>query len=138
MVTSAQGTDVGFKIRFDDKTSQDTYIKLMTDGILLADSQSDRFLEQYDLIIVDEAHERSLNIHFLMGYLKQILAKRKDLKLIITSATIDTQRFAEHFTFSPDLPVSIINVEGRTYPVEVRYQPPEETNDGKPKEMDDR
>jgi len=136
-IGTAQGTDVGFKIRFDDKTSEKTYIKLMTDGILLAETQSDRFLEQYDLIIIDEAHERSLNIDFLMGYLKQILAKRKDLKLIITSATIDTQRFAEHFTFSDDSPVPIINVEGRTYPVEVRYQPPEETSDGKPAEMDE-
>ena len=136
-IGTPQGTDVGFKIRFDDKTSQKTYIKLMTDGILLAETQSDRFLEQYDLIIVDEAHERSLNIDFLMGYLKQILAKRKDLKLIITSATIDTERFAEHFTFSADSPVPIINVEGRTYPVEVRYQPPDETSDGKPAEMDE-
>ncbi len=136
-IGTPQGTDVGFKIRFDDKTSERTYIKLMTDGILLAETQSDRFLEQYDLIIVDEAHERSLNIDFLLGYLKQILAKRKDLKLIITSATIDTERFAEHFTFSPDSPAPIINVQGRTYPVEIRYEPPPETDDGKPKEIDE-
>ena len=136
-IGSPAGTDVGFKIRFDDKTSSKTYIKLMTDGILLAETQSDRFLEQYDLIIVDEAHERSLNIDFLLGYLKRILSKRKDLKLIITSATIDTERFAEHFTFSDDSPVPIINVEGRTYPVEIRYQPPEETADGKPHELDE-
>ena len=122
---TAQGTDVGYKIRFADKTSERTYIKLMTDGILLAETQSDRFLEQYDLIIVDEAHERSLNIDFLLGYLKQILAKRKDLRLIITSATIDTERFANHFTVDSDTPAPIINVEGRTYPVEIRYAPPE-------------
>ena len=123
------GKDVGFKIRFDDKTSGDTYIKLMTDGILLAETQSDRFLNQYELIIIDEAHERSLNIDFLLGGLKRILATRKDLKLIITSATINTQRFADHFTIDPKNPVPIINVEGRTYPVELRYSPPETESD---------
>ena len=118
------GKDVGFKIRFDDKTGNDTFIKLMTDGILLAETQSDRFLNQYELIIIDEAHERSLNIDFLLGGLKRMLAKRPDLKLIITSATINTQRFADHFTVDENNPVPVINVEGRTYPVEIRYQPP--------------
>ncbi len=126
---TAQGTDVGFKIRFADKTSERTYVKLMTDGILLAETQGDRFLEQYDLLIVDEAHERSLNIDFLLGYLKRILAKRKDLRLIITSATIDTQRFAEHFTLNENSPVPIIDVEGRTFPVEIRYMPMDEKTD---------
>ena len=123
------GEEVGFKIRFADQTQDRTYIKLMTDGILLAETQSDRFLEQYSLIIVDEAHERSLNIDFLLGYLKKVLTKRKDLRLIITSATIDTQRFADHFTQTADHPVPIISVEGRTFPVEIRYQPPEEASD---------
>lgn len=122
------GEEVGFKIRFADQTQDRTYIKLMTDGILLAETQSDRFLEQYSLIIVDEAHERSLNIDFLLGYLKKILAKRTDLRLIITSATIDTQRFADHFTQNKDNSVPIISVEGRTFPVEIRYQPPEEVS----------
>ncbi|QEG20806.1 ATP-dependent RNA helicase HrpB [Mariniblastus fucicola] len=124
------GKDVGFKIRFDDKTGNDTFIKLMTDGILLAETQSDRFLNQYEMIIIDEAHERSLNIDFLLGGLKRILATRKDLKLIITSATINTQRFADHFTVDKDKPVPIINVEGRTYPVEIRYQPPTSPDGG--------
>ncbi len=119
---SSLGTDVGFKIRFADQTSERTYVKLMTDGILLAETQSDRFLEQYDLIIVDEAHERSLNIDFLLGYLKRILAKRKELRLIITSATIDTERFAQHFATGPST-VPIIDVEGRTFPVEIQYRP---------------
>ena len=118
------GKDVGFKIRFDDKTGKDTFVKLMTDGILLAETQSDKFLNQYEMIIIDEAHERSLNIDFLLGGIKRILAKRRDLKLIITSATINTQRFADHFTVDENNPVPIINVEGRTYPVELRYQPP--------------
>ena len=127
---SSVGKEVGFKIRFDDKTSADSYVKLMTDGILLAETQTDRFLDQYELIIVDEAHERSLNIDFLLGYLKRILAKRKNFRLVITSATIDTDRFAAHFTTDPDNPVPVINVEGRTYPVETRYQPPERLADG--------
>lgn len=121
-----QGSDVGFKIRFDDKTSERTYVKLMTDGILLAETQTDRFLEQYELIIVDEAHERSLNIDFLLGYLKRILPKRQDLRLLITSATIDTQRFADHFTNDGQQPVPVIDVEGRTYPVEIQYLPPDD------------
>ncbi len=131
------GTDVGFKIRFADQTGDRTYVKLMTDGILLAESQSDRFFEQYELIIVDEAHERSLNIDFLLGCLKRVLSKRKNLRLIITSATIDTQRFADHFTLNPDLPVPIIDVEGRTYPVEIRYAPPEETVSESKNDVDD-
>jgi ATP-dependent helicase HrpA len=115
------GQQVGFKVRFSDHVSDHTYIKLMTDGILLAEIQSDRYLDQYDTIIIDEAHERSLNIDFLLGYLKQLLPRRPDLKLIITSATIDTERFARHFDDAP-----IIEVSGRTYPVEVRYRPLEE------------
>ena len=119
---SPLGKAVGFKIRFTDTTSPNSYIKLMTDGILLAESQGDRFLNQYDTIIIDEAHERSLNIDLLIGYLKQLLPKRRDLKLIITSATIDAERFAEHFG-NPAGPAPIIQVSGRTYPVELRYRP---------------
>ena len=117
------GNAVGFKIRFTDTTSPNTYVKLMTDGILLAESQGDRFFEQYDTIIIDEAHERSLNIDFLLGRLKQILPRRPDLKVIITSATIDARRFAEHFGRG-DQPAPVIEVSGRTYPVEIRYRPP--------------
>ncbi len=112
------GHAVGYKVRFSDHTRPESYIKLMTDGILLAESQADRFLNQYDTLIIDEAHERSLNIDFLLGYLKQLLPKRPDLKLIITSATIDTERFSQHFADAP-----IIEVSGRTYPVEIRYRP---------------
>jgi ATP-dependent helicase HrpA len=112
------GHHVGYKVRFSDHTRPESYIKLMTDGILLAESQGDRFLNQYDTLIIDEAHERSLNIDFLLGYLKQLLPKRPDLKLIITSATIDTERFSQHFDGAP-----IIEVSGRTYPVEMRYRP---------------
>jgi ATP-dependent helicase HrpA len=115
---SPLGQTVGFKIRFADSLSENTYIKLMTDGILLAETQGDPYLEQYDTIIIDEAHERSLNIDFLLGYLKQLLPKRPELKLIITSATIDPQRFSTHFNDAPMLMVS-----GRTYPVETRYHP---------------
>ncbi len=115
------GSGVGYRVRFDEKISQQDYIRVLTDGMLLAEAQRDRFLNQYDTIIVDEAHERSLNIDFLLGFLKQLLAKRKDLKLIITSATIDTDKFSKHFNDAP-----IVNVSGRTYPVEVRYQAPED------------
>ncbi|MGE8215545.1 MAG: ATP-dependent RNA helicase HrpA [Stenotrophomonas maltophilia] len=115
---SELGTVVGYQVRFTDRVGDDTRIKFMTDGILLAEISSDRWLSQYDTIIVDEAHERSLNIDFLLGYLKQLLHKRPDLKLIVTSATIDTSRFAEHFNDAP-----VISVEGRTFPVEVRYRP---------------
>ena len=116
------GENVGFKIRFNDKISTGASIKLMTDGILLTETQSDPLLKQYDTIIIDEAHERSLNIDFLLGYLKQLLPRRPDLKLIITSATIDAERFAKHFG-TEDKPAPIIEVSGRLYPVEVRYRP---------------
>ncbi|EGR4142892.1 ATP-dependent RNA helicase HrpA [Vibrio cholerae] len=112
------GGFVGYKVRFTDQISDQTQIKLMTDGILLAEIQNDRFLNQYDTIIIDEAHERSLNIDFILGYLKQLLPRRPDLKVIITSATIDPERFSKHFSNAP-----IIEVSGRTYPVEVRYRP---------------
>ncbi|GAA1808414.1 ATP-dependent RNA helicase HrpA [Planosporangium flavigriseum] len=122
---------VGFKMRFTDQTRDDTLVKLMTDGILLAELSHDRMLWQYDTLIIDEAHERSLNIDFILGYLKQLLPKRPDLKVIITSATIDPERFSNHFNEAP-----IIEVSGRTYPVEVRYRPlieeaadPEETDE---------
>lgn len=116
---------VGFKIRFADATNANTLVKLMTDGVLLAETQSDRFLDQYDAIIIDEAHERSLNIDFLLGYLRRIQVKRPDLKLIITSATIDPESFANHFA-DQDGPAPIVEVSGRTYPVELRYRPPAE------------
>lgn len=112
------GEVVGYKVRFNDKLHDTAYIKLMTDGILLAETQSDRLLNAYDTLIIDEAHERSLNIDFLLGYLKQLLPKRPDLKLIITSATIDAERFSGHFNGAP-----VIEVSGRMYPVEVRYRP---------------
>lgn len=112
------GEAVGFKIRFSDQVSERTYVKLMTDGILLAEVRQDPFLSQYDTIIIDEAHERSLNIDFLLGYLKQLLPRRPDLKLIITSATIDPQRFSDHFDGAP-----ILFAEGRSHPVELRYAP---------------
>ncbi|WP_425555345.1 ATP-dependent RNA helicase HrpA [Kitasatospora arboriphila] len=112
------GEAVGWKVRFTDQVGQDTLVKLMTDGILLAEIQTDRELRQYDTLIIDEAHERSLNIDFLLGYLKQLLPRRPDLKVVITSATIDPERFAAHFGDAP-----IVEVSGRTYPVEVRYRP---------------
>lgn len=112
------GTSVGYKIRFADKLNKQSHIKVMTDGILLAEIQNDPFLQNYDTLIIDEAHERSLNIDFILGYLKQLLPKRPDLKIIITSATIDPERFAKHFNNAP-----VIEVSGRTYPVEVRYRP---------------
>ncbi|HHT7842208.1 ATP-dependent RNA helicase HrpA [Pasteurella multocida] len=112
------GDLVGYKVRFNDQISDNSMVKLMTDGILLAEIQNDRFLNQYDTLIIDEAHERSLNNDFILGYLKQLLPKRPDLKVIITSATIDVERFSKHFNNAP-----IIEVSGRTYPVEVRYRP---------------
>jgi ATP-dependent helicase HrpA len=115
------GKSVGYKVRFNDKTHAESLVKLMTDGILLAESQNDPYLTQYDTIIIDEAHERSLNIDFLLGYMKWLLPKRPDLKLVITSATIDPQRFSNHFNNAP-----IIEVSGRTYPVEMRYRPIEQ------------
>ncbi len=123
---SQVGEAVGFQVRFNDQVGENTRIKFMTDGILLAEIASDRWLSAYDTIIVDEAHERSLNIDFLLGYLKQLLRKRRDLKVIVTSATIDTSRFSRHFDDAP-----VIDVEGRTFPVEVRYRPLEgEGSDG--------
>ncbi|EEG83090.1 ATP-dependent helicase HrpA [Proteus penneri ATCC 35198] len=115
---STLGGAVGYKVRFSDHVGDNTLVKLMTDGILLAELQQDKLLLQYDTIIIDEAHERSLNIDFILGYLKQLLPKRPDLKVIITSATIDPERFSKHFSQAP-----IIEVSGRTYPVEVRYRP---------------
>lgn len=112
------GEGVGYKVRFTDQASEKNYIKLMTDGILLAEIQSDPYLNNYDTLILDEAHERSLNIDFLLGYLKQLLPKRPDLKLIITSATINVARFSAHFNNAP-----VIEVSGRTFPVETRYRP---------------
>jgi ATP-dependent helicase HrpA len=112
------GSAVGYKVRFSDQSGEDTLVKLMTDGILLAEIQTDRDLSRYDTLIIDEAHERSLNVDFLLGYLKQLLPRRPDLKVVITSATIDPQRFSRHFSDAP-----VIEVSGRTYPVEVRYQP---------------
>jgi ATP-dependent helicase HrpA len=120
----AWGGEVGCKIRFDDRSSARTYIKMMTDGILLAETQGDPDLAEYNAIILDEAHERSLNIDFLLGHLKGLLCRRKDLKLIITSATIDTQAFSQHFDNAP-----IIEVSGRLYPVEVQYQPLDATSE---------
>ncbi|MGB3735449.1 MAG: ATP-dependent RNA helicase HrpA [Ilumatobacter sp.] len=128
------GKDVGYSVRFSDNISDGTLIRVMTDGILLAEIQRDRMLSRYDTLIIDEAHERSLNIDFILGYLKQLLPKRPDLKVIITSATIDTERFATHFSSTavgPDaengagdpVPAPIISVSGRTFPVEVRYRP---------------
>ena len=117
------GTAVGYQVRFTDQSSRDTLVKVMTDGILLAEMQRDRELRRYDTIIIDEAHERSLNIDFILGYLKTLLPRRPDLKVIITSATIDPQRFAEHFAAPDGTPAPIIEVSGRTYPVEVRYRP---------------
>ncbi|MDR2016637.1 MAG: ATP-dependent RNA helicase HrpA, partial [Burkholderiales bacterium] len=122
------GDAVGFKVRFTDHTRPDAYIKLMTDGILLAEAQHDPWLSHYDTIIVDEAHERSLNIDFLLGYLKQLLVKRPDLKLIITSATLDADRFARHFGTETS-PAPVIEVSGRTYPVDIRYRPLGREND---------
>ena len=117
-LNSPLGTLVGYQVRFHDLGKEDTLIKVMTDGILLAEVQNDPFLNRYDTIIIDEAHERSINIDFLLGILKKILQKRKDLKLIITSATIDTERFSKHFNNAP-----VVEVSGRTYPVEMRYHP---------------
>jgi len=119
---SELGTVVGYKIRFTDRTSPDSYIKLMTDGILLAETQNDALLTQYDTLLIDEAHERSLNIDFLLGYLRQLLLRRPDLKVIITSATLDAERFARHFAIG-DQPAPVIEVSGRLYPIEVRYRP---------------
>ena len=122
---SELGRHVGFKIRFTDKVTPSSYIKLMTDGILLAETQTDPLLRQYDTILIDEAHERSLNIDFLLGYLKQLLPKRRDLKVIVTSATLDAERFSKHFEGAP-----VIEVSGRLYPIETRFRPWQEKKDG--------
>ncbi|MDY0057023.1 MAG: DEAD/DEAH box helicase, partial [Methyloversatilis sp.] len=116
------GREVGFAIRFTDRTSEDSRIKLMTDGILLAETQRDRWLAAYDTLIIDEAHERSLNIDFLLGYLRQLLPRRPDLKVIVTSATLDAERFANHFAHNGK-PAPVIEVSGRLYPIEMRWRP---------------
>jgi ATP-dependent helicase HrpA len=120
---SELGRHVGFKIRFTDRTSPASYVKLMTDGILLAETQGDPQLRQYDTIIIDEAHERSLNIDFLLGYLRQLAPRRPDLKIIVTSATLDAERFARHFADEAGRPAPVIEVSGRLFPVETRYRP---------------
>ena len=134
-LNSELGSHVGYKIRFSDRTSKDSYIKLMTDGILLAETQGDPWLGQYDTLILDEAHERSLNIDFLLGYLKQLLQgktnARPDLKLIITSETIDAGRFSKHFNNAP-----VIEVSGRMFPVELRYRPVQTEEAEKEEERD--
>ncbi len=129
---SSLGEHVGYKVRFQDETSPTTYIKLMTDGVLLAEAQSDRDFERYDTLIIDEAHERSLNIDLLLGLLRRVIDKRPDFRLIITSATIDAERFAKFFEID-DTPAPIIEVSGRSYPVEVRYQAGEGSSDGDPR-----
>ncbi|WP_373769634.1 ATP-dependent RNA helicase HrpA [Delftia acidovorans] len=122
------GDVVGYKVRFQDRLSKDASVKLMTDGILLAETQTDPLLKAYDTLIIDEAHERSLNIDFLLGYIKQILPRRPDLKVVVTSATIDAERFSRHFE-GPKGPAPVIMVSGRTYPVEMRWRPFEEKRD---------
>ena len=127
------GEAVGYQVRFTDKVGDATLVKLMTDGILLNEIQRDRSLRAYDTLIIDEAHERSLNVDFIIGYLKQLLPRRPDLKVVITSATIDPERFARHLDDAP-----VVEVSGRTYPVEVRYRPlveeptPDEADDVRP------
>ena len=132
-VGSPLGTDVGYTVRFTDQVGDATLVKVMTDGILLAEIQRDRMLRRYDTLIIDEAHERSLNIDFVLGYLKQLLPQRPDLKVIVTSATIDTDRFARHFTGCP-----VIEVTGRTFPVEVRYRPLDDRESGSESGREDR
>jgi ATP-dependent helicase HrpA len=137
-LNSPLGEHVGFKVRFTDTLSKGASVKLMTDGILLAETQTDPLLRQYDTIIIDEAHERSLNIDFLLGYLKQLLPKRRDLKIIITSATIDAQRFANHFADTRGAepkPAPVIEVSGRLYPVELRYRPVQDADKDKERDL---
>jgi len=131
---SEPGMHVGFKVRFTDTLSKGAWVKLMTDGILLAETQGDPHLKQYDTLIIDEAHERSLNIDFLLGYLKQLLPKRPDLKVIITSATIDADRFAKHFGTDAN-PAPVLEVSGRLYPVEIRYRPVQENAKEKDRDL---
>jgi len=130
------GEAVGFKVRFTDQTRPDAFVKLMTDGILLAETQGDRLLAAYDTIVVDEAHERSLNVDFLLGYLKQLKRRRPDLRVVVTSATLDAERFASHFG-EPGRPAPVIEVSGRTYPVEVRYRALGAADDVAGEEADD-
>ena len=118
------GQEVGYQIRFEDRTCKNTWVKFMTDGILLAEIQGDRTLSAYDTLIIDEAHERSLTIDFVLGWLRRILPERPDLKVIVSSATIEADRFSEFFGGAP-----VIQVEGRTFPVEVLYEPPAEDTD---------
>ncbi|MGH8939895.1 MAG: DEAD/DEAH box helicase, partial [Actinomycetes bacterium] len=125
------GGAIGYTVRFTDRVGPGTRVRLMTDGILLAEIQRDRDLRRYDTLIIDEAHERSLNLDFILGYLNALLPRRPDLKLIITSATIDPQRFAEHFGGAP-----IVEVSGRTYPVEVRYRPLVDPDDERAEDRD--
>ena len=127
-LNSPLGEVVGYKVRFQDRLQRGASVKLMTDGILLAETQSDPLLRAYDTLIIDEAHERSLNIDFLLGYLRQILPRRPDLKLIVTSATIDADRFAQHFA-SRHGPAPVIQVSGRLFPVEQRWRPFEESRE---------
>src|SRR3954466_11839627 len=122
------GEHVGFKVRFQDRLSAGASVKLMTDGILLAETQNDPLLRAYDTLIIDEAHERSLNIDFLLGYLRQILPRRPDLKIVVTSATIDGDRFSKHFA-SARAPAPVLHVSGRMFPVEQRYRPFEESRE---------
>src|SRR5690606_35621783 len=131
------GDWVGYQIRFNDRTGPNAAVKLMTDGILLAESQRDPLLRRYDTIIIDEAHERSLNIDFLLGFLLQLLPRRRDLKLIITSATIDADRFAQHFA-QHDKPAPVIEVSGRLYPVDILYQPVQQDNPDQGNELGSR
>ncbi|PWR06194.1 ATP-dependent RNA helicase HrpA [Micromonospora sicca] len=131
------GDVVGYKVRFTDQVGENSLVKLMTDGILLAELQTDRMLRQYDTLIIDEAHERSLNIDFILGYLRQLLPRRPDLKVIITSATIETDRFARHFADAEGQPAPIVEVSGRTYPVEVRYRPLVEVTEAEESDADD-
>ncbi|SCG62682.1 ATP-dependent helicase HrpA [Micromonospora echinaurantiaca] len=137
------GDVVGYKVRFTDQVSDRSLVKLMTDGILLAELQTDRMLRQYDTLIIDEAHERSLNIDFILGYLRQLLPRRPDLKVIITSATIETERFARHFAgpatdeHPEGAPAPVVEVSGRTYPVEVRYRPLVEVTEAEEEDADD-
>ncbi len=135
-LSTSIGDLVGYKIRFGDQTQPHTLVKLMTDGMLLAETLRDPFLDHYEVIIVDEAHERSLNIDFLLGYLKRLLPRRPDLKIIITSATIDTKRFAEHMSLDPARPAPVLEVEGRNYPVDILYQPPHLDGQGNPVDRD--
>src|SRR3989454_3397477 len=127
-LTSPLGEVVGYKVRFHDRLQPGASVKLMTDGILLAETQTDPLLKAYDTLIIDEAHERSLNIDFLLGYLREVLARRPDLKVIVTSATIDAERFAQHFA-SARGPAPVIMVSGRLYPVEQRWRPFEDSRD---------